>query len=156
MKKIEFAQTLGILSALGVVFGILLLVFELSLNRQMMQAQTRTALTQSLMEMSYELTSDDRIADIQYRGNAGESLTGYERLRYMTLANAQFRYQENVHYQYRIGLYDETEFAAQRNTWKDTVFVNKGLVDAWCSTRATYSPEYEAEINGLLTVYKCE
>ena len=40
MKKIDLGQTLGILANVGVVFGILLLAYELNQNRQMMEAQT--------------------------------------------------------------------------------------------------------------------
>ena len=156
MKKLDFGQTLGLLANLGVLIGILLLVYELSQNREMMRAQTRAALSQSLMDMTFQLLVDDTVVDILYRGRLGEPLTDLERGRYRGLANIQFRYQENVHYQYRLGLYDDEEFAAQRETWKEQVYRNKGLVEVWCTKTARYSPEFEAEINSLLTIHKCE
>ena len=155
MKKLDLGQSLGILANVGVLLGILLLVYELSQNRQMIEAQTRTALAEGLSEHFYRISTDEGIADISYRGDAGEPLTDPERVRYQRLTLAQLSYQENVHYQYRIGLYDESEFSAQRARWT-AAFGAKGFVEVWCVVRGAFSPEYVQEINGLLTTYKCE
>ena len=69
---------------------------------------------------------------------------------------AQLRYHENVHYQYRNGLYEEAEFSAQRDYWRNNVFHSEGFVEVWCSVRLGFSPEFVAEINALLTTYRCE
>jgi len=50
MKKIDLGQTLTILANVGVLAGILLLVFELNQNREMMRAQTRSELASSLVD----------------------------------------------------------------------------------------------------------
>ncbi len=127
MKKLDFGQTLQLLGNAGVIIGIFLLVYELNQNRDMMQAQTRTALAEGLADHFYRISTDEGIADISYRGDAGELLTDPERVRYRRLAMAQFSYQENVHYQYRKGLYDEAEFEAQRVRWRHGVYGVKGL-----------------------------
>jgi hypothetical protein len=41
MKKIDFGQTVSVVANIGVVIGIVLLVYELNQNRQMTAAQTR-------------------------------------------------------------------------------------------------------------------
>ncbi len=69
---------------------------------------------------------------------------------------AELRYHENVHYQYRHGLYDEEEYRAHRAQWSNFVFQQKGRVAMFCATRPGLSPEFVAEIEGLLTTYKCE
>ncbi len=51
MKKIDLGQTIGVLANIGVIIGILLLVYELSQNRQMMKAQTRNEIAQSTYEL---------------------------------------------------------------------------------------------------------
>ena len=68
---------------------------------------------------------------------------------------AELRYQENVHYQYRQGLYDENEFAAHRDAWS-FLFKAKGRVDVFCNYRVGLSEEYVAEIDALLTTYRCD
>ena len=156
MKKIDLGQTLRLLGNVGVIVGILLLVYELNQNRDMMRAQTRNELSQGLIEILLELSNDAEGVNIFTRGNRGENLTEYEFARYELMTIAQLRYHENVHYQYRNGLYDEDEYLAQREAWRNSVFSDKGLVDIFCSIRTGLSPEFVAEIDGLLTTYRCE
>ena len=113
MKKLELGQILQLLGNLGVVVGILLLVYELNQNRQMMMAQTRHDLSQGTVELLLELANGSG-ADIHTRGNRGEDLTELERARYTLMTIAQFRFHEDVVYQYRNGLFDEDEYQAQR------------------------------------------
>lgn len=155
MKKLDFGQTLHLLGNVGVVIGIFLLVYELNQNREMMQAQTRNEISQAVATMLFEITSDREYANINFRGDKGEELTELESYQYLGSMLAQFRLNENVHYQYRNGLYDEFEFAAQKNTWR-VRFADKGIAKLWCAVQAGFSPEFAAEINGLLTTYKCE
>ncbi len=155
MKKIDFVQTLQLLGNAGVVIGILLLVYELNQNRDMMRAQTRHDLSQGTVELLMELANGSG-ADIHTRGNRGEDLTEYERARYTLMTIAQFRFHEDVVYQYRNGLFDEDEYQAQRESWKNTVFQNRGLVEVFCDRRDGLSPYFVAEIESLLTTHKCE
>ncbi len=161
MKKINLGQTLQILGNIAVVVGILLLVYELSLNRQMMRAQTRTAISEGLTSYLTTMGSDAQLASLYLRGHAGEASTFGEELsvdeagRYGLLIQALISYFENVHYQYRNGLYDESEFNAQRNAWA-RLFALKGLAGVWCVSRNERSPEFVEEIDGLLTTYNCE
>ncbi len=155
MKKLDLGQTLRLLGNLGVIVGILLLVYELNQNREMMMAQTRHDLSQGTVELLMELANGSG-ADIHTRGNRGEDLTEYEHARYTLMTMAQFRFHEDVVYQYRNGLFDEDEYQAQRESWKNTVFQNRGLVEVFCDRRNGLSPAFVAEIESLLTTHKCE
>ncbi len=156
MKKIGFGQTVGILANCGVLAGILLLAYELNQNRQMMEAQTRTALAQGIIDILTSHSSDEATSTLIRRGDADDNLSADEQVRYRRFVIAQFRYHENVHYQYRIGLYDEAEYLAHRATWQNVVFSQPGIVDIFCSTRGNLSPAFVAEIEGLLTTYTCD
>jgi len=50
----------------------------------------------------------------QQRAGRGEQLTGDEQFQFRLRSNALFRYWEDVHYQYRLGLYDEEEYSRQK------------------------------------------
>ena len=52
MKKIDRGQTISLLANIGVLIGILLLVFELNQNRALIEAQTRSAITASIIQLS--------------------------------------------------------------------------------------------------------
>ena len=161
MKKIDLGHSLQILGNIAVVIGILLLVYELNLNRQMMRAQTRTDISEGLTTFLTAIGSDARVSSLFSRGHRGvatefgEELSVDEQTQYRTLTQAMFTYFENVHYQYRNGLYDESEFNAQRNAWR-RLFQRKGLTKVWCQYRNERSPEFVAEIDSLLTTYKCD
>jgi len=150
MKKIDFGQAITVLANIGVLLGILLLVYELSQNRAMMEAQTRTALQQGFNEWIYNANADLETSSLDMRGNRGDELTEEERVRYTRLRLALLRYYENVHYQYRIGLYDEEEFAAQREAWRRVTINNSGTRDLFCGSRSVFSPYFVAELEGLL------
>ena len=156
MKRLDLGQTLQLLGNVGVIIGILLLVYELNQNREMVQGQTRNELSQAVTAMLLELNADRDFADINFRGDNGEELTDFEAYRYLGAVIAQLRFHENVHYQYRNGLFDEAEYEATRELWRTAVFSTKGMVDVWCDVRVGFSQEFAAEINGLLTTYQCE
>ncbi len=101
MKRIDLGQALGILANLGVLVGILLLVFELSQNRVMMRALSRNDLSQGLTDVLSPMAADDELADLLLRGNRGEELTPSEAYRFEIFSELVFRYWENVHYHIR-------------------------------------------------------
>jgi hypothetical protein len=69
--------------------------------------------------------------------------------------NALLRYWEDVHYQYRVGLYDEEEFSKQKEAWRSALKRSKGMRNYWCDVRALYSPEYMSEMDELLSDPGC-
>jgi hypothetical protein len=156
LKKIDLGQTLQFLGNAGIILGILLLVYELNQNRDMMMAQTRNELSQGITEILLDISNNEERVSIFTRGAAGEALSEYESAQYQLMTMAELRYHENVHYQYRSGLYDEDEYRAHRAQWSNFVFRQKGRVAVFCEARSGFSPEFVAEIEGLLTTYKCE
>jgi hypothetical protein len=154
MKKIDLGQGVGILANLGVLAGVLLLVYELNQNRQLMESQTRSDLSQQVMNMIVNTYLEN--PELVQRAEKGEQLSEDEYWRLTNISLVEFRYHENVFYQYRRGLYEESEYLAQRDFLRDTVYSQRYKVDVWCAVRAGFSPQFVAEIDGLLTSYQCE
>lgn len=90
------------------------------------------------------------------RVRSGEELSEIEQFQFQRHYNAWFRYWENMHYQYRIGLYDESEFAKHRETVQKSFSTSPGIVKYWCRVSSLYSLEFVAEIDALQTTYKRE
>lgn len=155
MKKIEVGQTIGALANVGVIVGIVFLVFELQQNREMMRAQTRNELSQGIVELMTLVSTDADLANLRRRADSAEELTEDEAYRYRAFTRAMFRYWENVHYQHRLGLYDQAEFEKQRGAWARYAARSKAMVDFWCEIGDDFSPEFAAEMNGVLSSYKC-
>ena len=149
------SRWLATLGHLGVVVGLVLLVFELRQTRDLMQAQTRHDLSSSIVTLLLSIAENPELAHVMLRGDAGEELSPDEYYIYETRSRALFRYWENVHYQYRKGLYDPREFASQRDAWAAYLGTSPGAASAWCGMRQEFSPEFRAELDGVLSTTGC-
>ena len=134
----------------GVLIGILLLVFELNQNRDLMRSEIRNELSDGVVEIFMQVAENGELASIVRRGTSGEELSPEESFRYSSFAKAMFRYWGNVHYQYQNGLYDESEYVHQRGAWRP-LMEQKSIAEIWCVYRATFPDGFVAEIDGLLT-----
>ena len=155
MKKIDLGQTLQLLGNAGVIVGILLLVYELNQNRQMMQAQTRNAISETIVDRLLGEADNPDLAAINLKAEAGEIMTALEARRYQLIWQATFRYWENVNYQYRNGLYDDSEYLAHREAWRQIASAPR-VRDLWCERRSRYADEFVAEMDGLLGESRCD
>ena len=135
---------------IGALAAVILIVVQLQQNRELMRAQVRHELSTVIVEMVNSWANNSQLASVLRRGNLGEPLTPDELMQFRMRNNALFRYWENVHYQYRQGLYDHVEFAKQKEAWKATFASGVGAVTYWCEVRTLYSPLFMAEMDGLL------
>lgn len=152
-KSINRWLTLG--ANVGVLIGIILLLVELDQNATMMRAQTRNELSNGIVDLLSLSADNMQLAGLIRRADGGEELTADEKVQYLHRSYALFRYLENLHYQYRQGLYDEHEFATQREAWKIYLNTSAALVSVWCNYRVTVSPEFRAEMDSQLNTYTC-
>ena len=100
--------------------------------------------------------NNSELASVIRRTGLGEQLTADEQFQFRLRSNALLRYWEDVHYQYRLGLYDEVEYSRQKAAWKATFASSVGFVSYWCEVRTLYSPLFASEIDGLLPPHSCE
>jgi uncharacterized protein (TIGR02246 family) len=114
--------TLG--ANVAVLVGIVLLIIELNQNREQIRAQTRHDLAMGIVDLLQAPATNPQLADVLYRGVTDQPLTPTEQFQFELRTNALFRYWEDVHYQ-RAQAY-------------------------WCRVRLLYSPEFKAEMDGLL------
>ena len=142
-------QWLSLLANIGALVGLILIAVQLKQNRDLMQAEIRHDLAMGIVEMLNVPASNTQLASVLRRGALGESLTPDEQFQFELRTNALLRYWEDVHYQYRQGLYDEVEFAAQKEAWGETFRRSEGLAAYWCRVRTLYSPAFMAELDTL-------
>ena len=140
---------------IGALVGLLLIVVQLQQNRDLMRAQIRHELSMGIVELLDTPAANSQLASVLRRGSLGEELTPDERFQFELRSNALLRYWEDVHYQYRQGLYDQGEYAAQKDAWSAALARSVGLVDYWCAVRTLYSPLFTSELDALLTTRTC-
>ena len=134
----------------GTIVGLLMVIMQLQQNRTLMRAQVRHELATTIVELLNSSASNSQLASVVRRAGAGEQLTEDEQFQFRLRSNALLRYWEDVHYQFRLGLYDEVEYSRQKAAWKATFASSVGFVKYWFEVRTLYSPRFAAEIDGLL------
>ena len=133
----------------GVILSIMFLAYQIGEQRALMKAQTRTAISSEAIGLLVSEATDEGLLSAERRSNDSEELSPDDRFRLDRLNRANFRYWENVHYQYRKGLYDETEFAGSRVVWKSRLR-RPGVAAVWCEVAEQYSAAFVAEVEPLL------
>ena len=155
MNSDTLHRWLTLAANLGVLFGLILLVVELGQNRSMMMAQTRNELSSGVVELFVRVAENPELADLRRRADEGEVLSDREFYQYAMVTRAFFRYWENVHYQYRHGMYDDLEFSRQRVSWRQYAERSPALVRYWCDQRSGFSDMFVAEFNALMPPGAC-
>ncbi len=146
---------LTIVANFAILVGLVLVLVELNQNRLMMRAQIRHDLSMGIVEMLNTPANNRQLSDLLYRAESGEELSGPDLFQFQLRSNALFRYWENVHYQYRLGLYDRTEFEKQRDAWEAFFARSQAHRDYWCAVRTLYSAEFMTEMDRLITDSPC-
>ena len=139
----------------GVLIGIILLIVELGQNRDMMKSQIRNELAIGIIDISRGIAENSEFANVMVRARAAESLTPTEQLQYLNAMVVLFRYWENVHYQYRMGLYDDSEFSTHKEAWRIVMNRDEPAAQIWCDRRLTFSPEFRTDMDELLSNFSC-
>lgn len=146
---------LGLAANLGALIGLLLVVVQLRQNRDLMRAQIRHELASGIVDLLNVPAANSQLASVLRRGAVGDSLSPDELFQFRLRSNALLRYWEDVHYQYRQGLYDRVEFSRQKQAWADALTTSVGFIRYWCEVRTRYSPLFAAELDALVPVGSC-
>ena len=150
MKKIDLGQFLSILANFGVLIGIFLLVYELNQNRVVAEAQTRSEITQNIVHLTEMMTQTEMGMTIYEKRRNGQSLDVREQIWQRGASRATFRHWENVHYQYRAGLFSDQELDTYRVYWRDVTRCRPWQRGFWASNKAQFNPEFREEMDAIL------
>lgn len=139
----------------GVLAGLVLVVVELRQSREMTRAEIRHDLSMGVVDLLLVPANNQQLADVLYRAQTDSELSPEELFQFQLRTNALFRYWEDAHYQYRVGLYDKIEFERQRGAWKAFFARTPRGRTYWCEVRDLYSPDFASEMDRLLTGSPC-
>lgn len=150
MTKDRLTHWFTLAANLGAVVGIVLVIVQLRQNEAQLRAQTRQQLAMGIVDQLSSQSENLQLASVLRRSAVGEPLTPDELFQFRMRSNAMLRYWENVHYQYRQGLYDESEFTSHKAAWRDTLTHSIGFARYWCEVRGLYSVQFAAQMDGLM------
>jgi hypothetical protein len=116
--------TLG--ANIAVLLGLIFLIIEIDQNNDMMRAQTRSDISDSIID-NIKLGMDPRVISAYRKQDDGQA----------------------THYQYRNGLFDDAEFEADLEVWREEMQAPE-LELHWSSRRHTYSEAFRRQIDELM------
>ena len=119
-----------------------------------MRSEIRNEMASEITVLLSDLAYSPEFGSVYFRGISDDELTIEEEFRFSMRTFALFRYFENVQYQYRQGLYDESEFATQKIAWRNAL-ASERVTRLWCNYRDSISMAAREEIDALLTVREC-
>ena len=145
LKQHNFTEILGFTA---VILGLAFVAIELNQNSESVRAQTRTEITANTNIVLDRFMQDDIVEALIKRGN-GEELSPAENLKMNFLQRWLFRNAENVYYQYRVGNFDDDEFAGYLNFFQDSL-TNPAAIEFWESNYLDFSVQFRNEMEDLL------
>ena len=84
-----------------------------------MESQTRANIASQISNQLYQSAESDYLEI--FTSENFDGLTQLEITRRNRYLQSNLRMWENIHYQYRNGLYDESEFIKEREVWRNAV-----------------------------------
>jgi len=142
-------QWLMLIANVGVLVGIFFLAYELRQNTQMMKSQTRAQVSQAVIE-NIAMSREPAMLKALLKQESGDRLSREDELLLDNAANATFRMWENNFYQYRAGLFEESEFDAERAIWIDIMSSDEIFQSHWRNRRTTYSTQFRDFMDELV------
>ncbi len=141
MKKLDLAQTVGILANVGVIAGILFLAVELQQNNQILTAQARTTRMEVRKEATNTFLENPELVRLLLKSQHGEPLTEEDRFRldgiiFLTTVTFQHSFTE-----YQNGLIDEEEIpiSGWRNLYHERF---PGFPDYWAGNKGSFRQDF--------------
>ncbi len=114
MNLDRVSQGVQLAANFGVILSIMFLAYQIGEQRELMKAQTRTAISSEVVGLLVSEATDEGLLSAERRSNDGEELSPDDRFRLDRISRAYFRYWENAHYQYRSGLYQTRRSSRER------------------------------------------
>jgi hypothetical protein len=147
MKRLK--SWLELIAQLGVVAGLLFLALELKQNTALMRAQTRSEVTQSILDIIAS-GRHPGVVQANLRRESGDTLSAEDWYFLKNQANATLRLWENTYYQYTAGLFDDAEFQADQEVWRELMQLPE-YKELWLETGKQYSQGFRQELDQLVS-----
>ena len=113
------------------------------------RAQVRSAITDQIIQINKFVLSDPVLYGAQQKSLSNSILDEAEFAKLRSLAFIWIKHAENVHYQYRQGLYDKEEYWAQAQIWRIR-FREPAWHEMFQLNKALFSPAFVEELERIV------
>ena len=142
------AQLLGIL---GVIASLLFVGFEIKQSRDIAIADIYQQRSSMALDIALSKYSPEQVAKAMSTVRDDPlKMTEHDARALSELLAANFIYYENVHFQYRLGMIDEEEWAASKRLISRGFEVAPCSAAWWRQTKETWRESFASEVDSLL------
>ena len=153
MNASKLNEWLALAGNAGVIAGIVFLAAEISQNTEMMQSQTRDAMTEKQMDWYMAIGTNEFATGLFFelaRNGIAQIEQGDPRVQaFNFIAMANIRMWENEWYQYQKQLYEEDEFLTRSSLWPG-VLAQPGFRAIWEDQKNAYAPDFREYLDEKL------
>ena len=140
MKKINLGQTLQFLGNIGIFIGILLLVYELQQNNELLSAQGRADREVVRREAGSRYLENPALISATVKANNGEPLTEEEAVLLDYASRAALWDWQYIVREYRLGLLDAD--VIPHDAWTIIFREDPGIAEFWSKNPEFFEPEF--------------
>jgi hypothetical protein len=148
-EKLNAWLSLG--ANVGVVIGLVLLIFEISQNTEMMQAQINQSRTDTALSEQQAVYTSDHVPALLARIDRGEQLTDEDLIRYERFFRAFNRNQDNNLWQYNEGYLEENIPRSIRGAVREVIAGHQLGIATWELQKYSYTAEYVAFVEDAIS-----
>ena len=146
MKKLDLGQTISILANVGVIAGIVFLVFELQQNNELMEAQVQAYRFETYRGFADGILGNTTLAGAMAKVENGEALTGTEEVLLRATALNLFRSWQWQFTEAREGRLPDENLMDSALLWR-TAIRGEGIFrwpvgDYWNSMKSQLPPDF--------------
>ncbi len=134
--------TLG--ANIGVVIGLVLLIFEIGQNTDMMRAQINQSRTDTAVSEQQAVYNSDYLPALIAAADRGEQFSDEEMIRYRSYFRAYNRNMDNQLWQYYQGFLGENIPRSIKGASRGVIAGNSVGLELWESQKYSYTDEYVA------------
>ena len=153
MKNLQISERLSLFANLAVVAGIIFLAVEVSQNTAMIEAQMSQGRAETAMDQAESLYNSDHLPEIFLAMEQEQPLTDLQRVRFTAYLRAFNRNQDNLLHQVEQGFLGPTTLRSIRDAVWVELARKKAAREIWGSTRVSYSDEYVALVDSVISEY---
>lgn len=134
---------------IGVLIGILFLVFELRQNTVASRLAAASNFQDSFSEIEFFIAQHPEFAELLESGRNGDEISGADNLRLTVFYGNVLRTWQNAHFQYISGTLNKELWIGSQSRLTVVLREDRGLMDHWRNNRSQFSPAFNAMVSSI-------
>ena len=135
---------------IGVLLGILFLVFELRQNTVASRAEAASNYQDSFSEIELFIARDAEFAALLEAGRNGDDLSSVDQFRLTVFYGNVLRTWQNAHFQHEAGSLNRDLWLSIRSRFATILTEDRGLSEHWVNHQSEFTPAFNKLVSQLV------